>query len=743
MRTPLLFVFAAAAVCACSSPQQRQTPLFGDSLEAQQVFADDAESTLLRRDADGRLLPPMAASKPYQVPSPHGARSDEYYWLRDDTRSDPQMLAYLNAENAYQQAMMAHTEPLQEQLYQEMIGRIVADDASVPEFKNGWWYYRRFEAGGDYPIYARRRGSMDAPEQILLDGNALAQDHSYYQIGNYQVSPNGRLLAWVEDTVGRRQWQLRVRDLDDDTTALAAIDNVQTDIAWSADSGSVLYIEKDPQTLLGERVRRHRLGSDPASDELLFEETDSSFYLSLHNSRSDRYVMIESESTVSSETRVAAADDPELRFAVVYPRQRDHKYEIEDHRNSWVILSNWQAPNFRLLQVPMAQSGDRAAWRELVPHREDALVERFQVFTDFLAINEKVGGLSQLRVRPWSGAADQTISADESPYDFLLSDNPDPASATVRYEYSSLVTPKSVYDYAPASGQRTLLKRDPVPGYDATLYVSEFIHARSRDGKQIPVSLLRRRDLPIDGTAALLQYGYGSYGSTYEPRFDSNWVSLLDRGVVVAIAHIRGGQALGRAWYEDGRLLNKKNTFNDFIDVTRHLIERAYAAPNRVAATGGSAGGLLMGAVVNQDPKLYRAVVSRVPFVDVVTTMLDESIPLTTNEFDEWGNPKQKAYYDYMLSYSPYDNLRAGGYPAMLITSGLWDSQVQYFEPTKYVARLRTLKTDSSPLLLKTDMEGGHGGNSGRYQKYRDRAIELAFILDQVQAATAAHGGTE
>ena len=739
MRSHMRLLFPMLALlCSCSTTDSaRPTRVFVDSLEAQQLFADDAESTL-RRDAEGRPLPPLAATRPYLVESPQGNRSDEYYWLRDDSRSDPEMLAYLEAENAYQQAMMAHTEGLQQQIYEELVGRIKPDDASVPERINGYWYYRRYQPGQDYPIYARRRQDMEQAEEILLDGNALAGDAGFFQIGNYQVSPNGQLLAWVEDTVGRRQWRLRLKDLRSGVLLDQPIENVQTDIAWSGDSGSVLYIEKDPQTLLGERVKRHRLDTAVEADQTVYEESDNSYYLSVKNSRSGRFVQIEAQSTVASETRVARAADPALAFSVLLPRERDHLYYAEDHGDRWVIRSNRDAPNFRLIEVAMAQIADQRQWRELVPHREDALLEQSLVFEQFLAVNEKVDGLSQLRIRSWADGSSEVISADESPFDFLLTDNPEPGSSTVRYEYSSMVTPKSTFEFEPASGRRNLLKRDPVPGYDASRYQSEFVFAPARDGKRIPVSILRRKDVARDGSAALLQYGYGSYGSTVEPRFESNWISLVDRGVVLAIAHIRGGQALGRAWYEDGRLLNKKNSFNDFVDVTRFLIDSGYAAPNRVAATGGSAGGLLMGAVVNQAPTLYRAVVSRVPFVDVVTTMLDESIPLTTNEFDEWGNPKLQPFYDYMLSYSPYDNLREGPYPAMLVTTGLWDSQVQYFEPAKYVARLRTLKTDRQPLLLKTDMEGGHGGNSGRYQKYRDKAVELAFILDQLQERAAA-----
>ncbi len=729
----LLIPFACVlASCATTTPEPTVNRVFGDGIEAQQLFADDAESGQVRRDADGKVLPPLAQTRAYAVQSPNGERQDEYYWLRDDTRTDADVLSYLNAENAYQQELMAHTKPLQEVLYSEMVGRLKQDDASVPVLLNGWWYYQRFEPGLNYPIHARRHGSMDAPEQILLDGNALAADHGYYQIARYRVSSDGRQLAWVEDTVGRRQWRMRFKDLDTGVVAAEYIDNVQPDIAWTNDNRSVLYIDKDPQTLLGERVNKHVVGTDPATDALVYEETDSSFYMTVEKSRSGRFLMIGLSSTVSSEVHYADANDSDLKFEVLLPRERNHEYHVEDHGDSWIVMSNLQAPNFRLLQAPMKRITDRSAWRELVAHRDQALVEDFQVFAGYLAIREKVGGLSQLRIKPWKNGEDQVIAADESPFDFVLGDNPDPNSTTLRYEYSSMITPKSTFEVDPGSGARTLLKRDPVPGYDPAAYRSEFIVAPARDGKQIPVSIIYRADVPRDGTAALLQYGYGSYGSTVEPRFDSNTVSLLDRGVIFAIAHIRGSQALGRSWYDDGRLLNKKNTFNDFVDVTRHLVSAGYASPQRIAATGGSAGGLLMGAVANQAPELYRAIVSRVPFVDVVTTMLDESIPLTTNEFDEWGNPKQKPYYDYMLSYSPYDNLRRTAYPATLVTTGLWDSQVQYFEPAKYVARLRTFNTGDRPLLLKTDMEGGHGGNSGRFQRYRDKALEQAFILDQL-----------
>jgi oligopeptidase B len=679
---------------------------------------------------------PIAAKKPYQVPSPNGNREDEYYWLRDDKRENPEMLAYVKAENDYADAMLAHTKALETTVYNEIIGRLQQDDSTVPYLMNGYWYYRRFEKGKEYPIYARRKGTQDAPEEILLNGNEMSAGHDFFEIGDIAVSPDSRMLAWAEDTVGRRQYVIRVMEIASRKVYPIALVNVENNVVWAGDNKTFLYVEKDPETLLGYKVRKHAIDStnhtDVTADPLVWQQKDTSFYTGVGKTKDEKYLWIGTQSTVSSETWYADAQDPQLAFKVFLPRERDHEYQVEHANGRWIVRTNFKAKNFRIVEVRPGDEARREKWTDLVPHREDAFVDTFDVAKDYLTVEEHSGGLRKLRVRSWSGGNDVMIQADEPSYTMALDVNREFDSGKVRYTYTSMVTPRTTYDYDVKTGARTLLKREPVlGGYDPANYATEFSWATARDGTKVPVSIVYRKTTPRDGTAPLLQIGYGSYGSTYDPEFSYLPPSLLDRGFVVAIAHIRGGQEMGRAWYENGKLLNKKNTFTDFIDVTRWLVANKYADPKRVFAIGRSAGGLLMGAIVNMAPADYRGVVMGVPFVDVVTTMLDESIPLTTNEFDEWGNPKEKQYYDYMLSYSPYDNLGHHDYPAMFIHSGLWDSQVQYFEPTKYVARLRARRTGDSLVVLRTNMEAGHGGKSGRYEHFREYAEQYAFILDQ------------
>jgi len=677
--------------------------------------------------------PPVAAKKPHEVSAPFGAtRQDEYYWLRDDSRENAEMLAYLKAENSYADALLASSKPLQDKLYNEIISRIKQDDASVPYRLRGYWYYTRFETGKDYPIAARRKGSMDAPEEILLDQNAMAEGKGFFQVGDAEVSQDNQLLAWADDSVGRRQYTLRVKDLTTGKILDDAVPNIEANLVWADDNRTVFYIEKDPVTLLSKRVKAHVLGTPVAQDKLVYEEPDDTFYIHASRTRSDKYICITSDSTVSTEVRCTPAADPG-QFTVIAPRQRDFEYQADHLDGRWVIRTNWNASNFRLMslkdEVPL---GDRNRWAELVPHSADVFIEQFELFDDFIAIEERSGGNKRLRTLTEAGGS-EFVASDEPAYTMGLSTNDEPNTEWLRYGYTSLTTPNTTYEVNTRSGERKLLKRDPVlGGYDPANYVTERVWATARDGAKIPVSLAYRRGFKKDGSAAMLQYAYGSYGISSDPSFSVTNVSLLDRGVVYAIAHIRGGQEMGRAWYDDGHLLNKKNSFTDFIDVTRFLVKEGYVAKNRVAARGGSAGGLLMGGIANMAPEDYRVIIAQVPFVDVVTTMLDESIPLTTNEFDEWGNPTDRKYYDYMLSYSPYDNIGKQDYPAMFVGTGLWDSQVQYYEPTKWVARLREHKTDHNALVYRINMEAGHGGKSGRFQRYHETAESYAFMLEQL-----------
>ncbi|WP_133500743.1 S9 family peptidase [Cognatilysobacter terrigena] len=696
--------------------------------------------------------PPDVAKKPHTVKAPFGAeRSDEYYWLRDDTRKNPEMLAYLNAENAYVDAYMQRLKPVEDRLYDEIVGRIKQDDSSVPFRHKGYWYYSRFEAGKDYPVHARRRDAqgVDAAsiqkandagdfkdEQVLLDVNALASGKDYYSVGVYEVSEDNRLLAYADDAVGRRQYVIRFKNLETGEIYPEAIEGASPDIVWADDSRTIFYIENDPETLLTKRVKKHVLGTPVAQDPVVYEEEDDSFYMGLDRTRDDKFICISMSSTVSDEMRCAPAADPK-EFFVFAPRERDVEYSADHYAGRWVIRTNEAgAKNFKLMTAP-SEARSRKEWKEWIATSDDVFIDDFELFRDFTAIAERSNGLERLRVLKADGSQEY-VKADEPAYSMGLSTNAEPETDWLRYTYTSLTTPATTYEVNTRTGERNLLKQQPVIGYDASKYVTERVWATARDGTKIPVSLVYKKGFKKDGTAALLQYGYGSYGASMDPGFNLPVVSLLDRGVVYAIAHIRGGEEMGRRWYEAGKLFNKKNTFTDFIDVTDDLVKQGYAAKDRVAAYGGSAGGLLMGAISNMAPDKYRLILSQVPFVDVVTTMLDPTIPLTTNEYDEWGNPEKKDFYDYMLSYSPYDNLSKQAYPAMFVGTGLWDSQVQYWEPAKYVARLRDLDTSNNPILFRTNMDAGHGGKSGRFRRYRELAEMYAFALDQLHVADTA-----
>jgi oligopeptidase B len=577
---------------------------------------------------------------------------------------------------------------------------------------------------------------MDAPEQVLVDQRERARGHEFYDLGSFDVGRDERLLAWTEDTVGRREYTLRFRDLGTGSVLADTITGIEPQVVWAGDHRSVLYIEKDARTLLGVRVRRHVLGTPVSDDALVHEEQDAAFYTWIDLSKDERFLLIGSTSTLSTELRFARTDDSSFRFEILLPREPDHEYEAEPFGERWIIRTNRGARNFRLVEADFRTVRDAATWRELIAHREDASIAGFDVFDSFLAVEERSGGLRRVRLKDWVGGGDRYIDAAEPAFQMALGANEETGSRVVRYVYTSLTTPTSTYDFDLDTGRTTLLKREPVLGdFDPANYITEYVRAPARDGELVPVALVYRRGYVRNGTAPLLQYGYGAYGLSSDPYFSSRRLSLLDRGFVFAIAQVRGGQELGRRWYDEGRMLAKRNSFSDFIDVTRWLTRQGYADPARVVATGGSAGGLLVGAVANMAPQDYRAVVAHVPFVDVVTTMLDSGIPLTTNEYDEWGDPREREHYEYMLSYSPYDNVRSQPYPAMLVTTGLWDSQVQYFEPVKWVARLRRLKTDDGPLYLRIEMEAGHGGRTGRFRQLREAAEDYAFILKQVGLA--------
>lgn len=688
------------------------------------------------------LAPPRAKLRHHVVESPHGNRIDPYYWLRDDSRTDAEVLDYLNAENRWYEAHARRYAGLREELFSEIKGRIKQDDSSVPYHSHGYFYSTRFEEGSEYPIYRRQKGAVDAPEEIVLNVNQMAVGHDYYSAFPAGYSLSQRLVAYAEDDTGRRQYRLRFLDLESRTLYPETIEGTNGQAAWADDEKTVFYVENDPESLRSYRVRRHLLGSDPKDDVVVHEELDESFYTSVGKTGSERYIVIHLSSTVSDEERVLAANHPMGAFEVIAPRRRDFLYDADHVANRWVVRTDWDAPNFRLMHCGEKDLGDRAAWRDLVGHSEEVFINGYALFANYFVMDERSAGLRRLRIQAWengvpSGAATY-VRSDEAAYTMALGTNPEQDTDTLRYHYSSLTTPTITYDVDMRSGERVLLKQQPVlGGFDASHFATERVWVTARDAVKVPVSLVFHRNTARDGSAPLLQYGYGSYGLSMDPSFGSSIISLLERGFVYAIAHIRGGEEMGRKWYEDGKKHKKRNSFTDFTDVTEALIKLGYAARDKVFAQGGSAGGLLMGAIVNARPDLYRGILADVPFVDVVTTMLDESIPLTTNEFDEWGDPKQKDDYEYMLSYSPYDNVTAQSYPAMMVTTGLHDSQVQYFEPAKWVARLRATSTGTQPLVFRTNMEAGHGGKSGRFRRLEEIADQFAFILDLLEGARA------
>jgi len=674
------------------------------------------------------LQPPVAEKIPHELTAHGQTRVDYYYWLRE--RENPKVIEYLKAENEYLKAALKHTEALQEALYQEIVGRIKPTDMSVPYRYQGYYYYTRYEEGKEYPIYCRKKGNLEAPEEVLLNVNEMAEGQPYFHVTSLAVSADNNLLAYGVDNVSRRLYTLHFKNLAKGENLGEAIPNTTGLAAWADDNQTVFYTLKDTTTLRPFRIMKHVLGTDPAGDEEVYVEKDETFEAYVYKSKSRKYLMIACESTLANEFWYLEASQPAGQFRVVQPRQRELEYSVEHWRDKFYIRTNDKAKNFRLMETSVARP-TKENWQEVIPHREDTLLEDFEIFDNFLAIEERTNGLTRLRILRWRDRAEHFIDFGEEAYAASLGNNPEFDTDWLRYDYSSLTTPNSTFDYHMATREKKLMKQQEVlDGFSPENYHAERLFAIAPDGVKVPISLVYRKGLTKNGDNPLLLYGYGSYGATTDPSFSSVRLSLLDRGFIYAIAHIRGGQEFGRAWYEEGKLLKKKNTFTDFIACAEHLIAAQYTRPEKLFAMGGSAGGLLMGAVVNMRPDLFRGVIAAVPWVDVVTTMLDPTVPLTTSEYDEWGNPADKQYYDYMLSYSPYDNVEAKAYPAMLVTTGLHDSQVQYWEPAKWVAKLRAMKTDRNPLYLSTNMEAGHSGASGRFRRYRETALEYAFLLD-------------
>lgn len=674
---------------------------------------------------------PIAKKVPYEITTHGDTRIDNYYWMRDMERKDPEIIAHLEAENAYTKAEMAHTEALQAELFEELKGRIKEDDASVPFFYDGYYYYNRFEKGLEYPIYCRKKGSMEAEEEIILPVNELAKDHSYYQVGGNAISTNNTLLAFSEDTLSRRVYTLRFKDLNTGEFLDDRIEGTTGGVTWANDNKTVFYTTKDPVTLRAYKIYKHVLGTPQSEDVEVYHETDETFNVGVGKTKSKEWLIIHSGATVSDEYRILRADTPEGEWQVFQERERDLEYGISHYNGSFYVLTNKDgATNFKLMKTPENQT-EKTNWEELIPHRDDVLLEGIDVFESFLVLSEKSNAQSKLRVMKWDGSDDHYIAFDEEAYDVASSTNPQFDTETLRFSYTSMTTPPSVFEYNMETKERELLKeKEVLGGFDKANYVAERIWVTARDGAKVPMSLVRHKDTKLSKETPLLLYGYGSYGITVDPGFSPSRLSLLNRGFIFCIAHIRGSQMLGRPWYEDGKMLNKLNTFTDFIDCAEQLVESSYTSPDHLYAMGGSAGGLLMGTVMNMRPDLWNGVIAAVPFVDVVTTMLDESIPLTTGEFDEWGNPKNEEYYHYIKSYSPYDNIEEKDYPNTLVTTGLHDSQVQYWEPAKWVALLREKKTDNNKLLFHINMEYGHSGASGRFEVYKEIALEYAFLLD-------------
>ncbi len=673
--------------------------------------------------------PPDANRKDKEM-SIHGdTRLDPYYWLND--RENPEVIQYLEDENSYTKAVLKSTEKMQKQLFEEMKGRIKEDDSSVPYFLNEYWYIRRYEKGKDYPIFTRKHKTLDAVEEILLDVNELAKDLSYCQVSGLSVSPDNTKLTYGIDTLSRRIYTIKVKDLISGETLKDEIHGVSSYAAWAADSETFFYTSKDKETLRTDKIFRHKIGDTQAYDAMVFEEKDETFYAFVYPSKSREYIMIGSTSTLTSEYRYLPSDKPTGKFKTIQKRQRGLEYSVAHFEDTFYISTNADnSTNFKLVKTPVI-SPNKDNWIDVLPHRDDVLLEGVELFRDFIVVSERIDGLLQLRVVKWDGSEDYYMDFESETYSASLGTNVDFDAQTFRYNFTSLITPSSVIDFNTVTKTKEVKKEQEVLGgtFDKSNYVAERLWATADDGTKIPISLVRHIDTELTSKTPLLQYGYGSYGNTIDPYFSSVRLSLLNRGFVFAIAHVRGGEYLGRTWYESGRQLAKKNTFTDFIACSKFLIDESYTSPGHLYAMGGSAGGLLMGAIMNMAPELYKGVVAAVPFVDVLTTMLDDSIPLTTGEYDEWGNPNNETYYHYIKSYSPYDNVKPLVYPNTLVTTGLHDSQVQYWEPAKWVAKLRDVQQGDNLILLHTNMDAGHGGASGRFEALKEVAMEYAFLL--------------
>ena len=672
------------------------------------------------------MKPPAAEKIRKELISKGHSRIDNYYWLNE--RDNQKVIQYLNAENEYTDYVMSDYKEMRNNLFKEIVGRIKQTDESVPYRKNGYFFYTRYEEGKEYPVYCRKKDNQGSAEEILLNVNELAAGHKYCHVSSISCSRDNRLLAYGLDTVGRRLYIIYFKDIITGRLFDITIPNSTGSITWANDNKTVFYACKDVETLRACKVFRHKLGSDIEKDKEIFFENDSTFNTLVYKTKSERYIVICSHGNTSTEFQITDADNPG-EFKVFQPREKDHEYAIDYFRNKFYVITNWNAKNFRLMETEADKTG-KENWKELIPHRKDVLIEDIEIFNKFMVIAERKDGLNQMRIINWDDHKEHYLDFGEEVYTASFAANYEFDTDWLRYSYSSLTTPNSVYDYNLVTGEKKLLKQQEVVGtFNPGNYEAKRLYAPSRDGKKIPLSLVYRKGIILNGENPLMLYGYGAYGITIEPNFSSVRLSLLDRGFVYAIAHIRGEHIYGREWYEDGKLLNKKNTFNDFIDCAEYLIQSNYTVKDKLFAHGGSAGGLLMGAVSNMRPDLFRGIIADVPFVDVLTTMLDDKIPLTTGEYDEWGNPNEEKYYNYILSYSPYDNVKAVDYPAMLIITGLHDSQVQYWEPAKWVAKLRATKTDNHPLILFTNMDAGHGGASGRFEIYKESALEYAFIF--------------